>query len=755
MARTICFAGALGALVAWNWARLEQPRPGFGTLALMVALGVAPALLPSKRWRWSAAVAALFVAAPIALEVSRPWAVGKLSGHAGRGFLDFYDVLVPFDGTAHPLMHDVMLLAVFVFAALGALAVASRRPLGASLILVAGAGWPATILPGTDDLARGALLLVAALALVAWLTPGARRAPPQILAGAGLVIIALIASSSGAVAKSQFLGWQNWDLTSTSGKRVGVQYVWTSNYNGIRFPRKKTRVFTVRAPARSVYWRATTLDSFAHDLWDEELFVLTSTVPPNPVDLSDDPLLPADARDQARWSRADVTIDALRDTHLVGPAQPVQYNSRSVNPVQYLQGGVAQAFSPISQGAEYTVWGYTPQPTPRELSESPADYPPQLVYNDFGVGGSITVPPFGTPEHAAWARDYFANYFDGVRYRPLYDVAQRIAGKAANPYAAAVAIEAWLRSSGGFTYDEQPPKARGTPPLVQFVTKTKRGYCQHFAGAMALMLRYLGIPSRVAAGFTSGRYDKDAETWTVYDREAHTWVEVWFKGYGWLPFDPTPSRGTLAGPYTTSSISFDANGAVKVLAASALAGRSLLRFELGALGKEARAKNDGDGAPTPDRGGAGSANGGGGLGIAPLLILAGLVAVFLFVLAKVALRRSRFLTDDPREIAAACRQEVVDFLRDQRIDVPRSIGPRELGGLLSKKVGVEAGAFATALGLARFGPESSAPSAARHARRELRVVRRRLRRELPLGRRVRGAFSVRSLLTQEGSTKYG
>ncbi len=70
------------------------------------------------------------------------------------------------------------------------------------------------------------------------------------------------------------------------------------------------------------------------------------------------------------------------------------------------------------------------------------------------------------------------------------------------------------------------------------MTETRSGYCQHFAGAMALMLRYLGIPARVAAGFASGTYSKDH--WTVTDHDAHAWVEVWFAGYGWLPFDPTP-----------------------------------------------------------------------------------------------------------------------------------------------------------------------------------------------------------------------
>ncbi|HMI99164.1 MAG TPA: transglutaminase domain-containing protein [Gaiellaceae bacterium] len=752
MARTIAFAAGLGALVGWNWGRLEQARPSVGPLVLMVLLGIAPSLLPSKRWRLAGALAVLFVAAPIALDVSRPYGLGELSSRAGRGFLDFYDVLVPFNGPAHPLMHDVTLLAVFVFTALGALAVASRRPLAASLVLVAGAGWPATILPGTDDLARGATLLVAALAMVAWLRPSARRVPPQILAGAGLVILALIFSSSGAVAKSQFLDWQNWNLSKKAGKRVGVEYVWKSNYNGIRFPRKRTQVFTVSAPARSVYWRATTLDTFAHDVWDEDLVPRFTEVNSNHVDLAGDPLLPADARNKARWNRADVRIDALRDAHLVGPAQPVQYATNSIGAVEYEQGGVARAFSALPRGTEYTVWAYAPQPqpTPKALASSPANYPAEIAFDGryLGLFRGGTVPPFGTAEHAAWAQDYFANDSDGIRYRPLYDVANRIAGKATNPYAAAVAIEAWLRSSGNFTYDEQPPHARGMPPLVQFVTTSKRGYCQHFAGAMALMLRYLGIPTRVAAGFTSGRYDKANGTWNVYDRDAHTWVEVWFRGYGWLPFDPTPGRGTLGGSYTTSSISFDAGGALKVLAASALAGRRLLHFELGPGGKAARAKAAGAGNATADRGGAGTAGGKRGVGVASIVAVVGLVAVFfLFVLGKLTLRRRRLLTEEPRELAAACRREVVDFLADQRIDVPRSIGPRELGGLLSKRVGVEASSFAEAVGLARFGPASTAPRAARDARRELRTVHRRLRRALPLGRRVRGLFSVRSLLS--------
>src|SRR5215210_4522004 len=108
MARTLVFSAGLGALIAWNWGRLEEPRPSVGALALMVALGVAPALLLPLRLRFGAKVALLFAAeaaaviaaAAIALHVPRPYHLGRLADRAGSGFVDFYDVLVPFNGAA-------------------------------------------------------------------------------------------------------------------------------------------------------------------------------------------------------------------------------------------------------------------------------------------------------------------------------------------------------------------------------------------------------------------------------------------------------------------------------------------------------------------------------------------------------------------------------------------------------------------------------------------------------------------------------
>jgi hypothetical protein len=76
-------------------------------------------------------------------------------------------------------------------------------------------------------------------------------------------------------------------------------------------------------------------------------------------------------------------------------------------------------------------------------------------------------------------------------------------------------------------------------PLVDFLLRTHTGYCQHFAGAAALLLRMAGVPARVVAGFATG-VPHGAGRFDVRDLDAHDWIEVYFQGYGWVPFNPTP-----------------------------------------------------------------------------------------------------------------------------------------------------------------------------------------------------------------------
>jgi transglutaminase-like putative cysteine protease len=747
VAKTAAFSLALGLLIAWNWGRLESPSNG-GPVLLIVALAIAPALLPTRRWRLTGAMVALLIAASVAVEAP-PWKLGTILSRVWRGFLEFYDVLMPFGAAEHPLMHGVLLLAIFTFTALAALAVAARRPLLAGLVVVAGAGWPATIYPAADDVGRGALLLVVMLALVAQLVPTPRRGQPQVLVGTAIVIAAIVASNWNGVARAQFLNWQTWDLSSKAGPSVSVEYVWNANYRGVNFPKKRTRVFTVKTDdARAVYWRATTLDTFVDNAWKEELIPIVPSRPPGGSRdlLTDDPLVPNRARDATKWSEATVHIDALRDRHVISPSGPVAYAGDSLGDILYFRGGVAEVADPLRRGTEYNAWGFQPEPTPALLAKSRARYPGEIRddgYLEVGLGKSV--PPFGTHQRENWLRHAFDD--PQLRpYLPLWRTAEDIGGDATNPYAATVAIEAWLRSSGGFSYNEHPSQVRGMQPLVAFVTRTHEGYCQHFAGAMALMLRYLGIPARVAAGFTSGAYDADRGTWRVNDRNAHTWVEVWFRSYGWLPFDPTPGRGNLGGTYTTSSISVNVSGVENVLrkSISAAASLNLLKYQLGSRGQRIGGAG---GAPSGDVAkGRGAGSSAGGFPVAQVVVGGLATLVLLLVAAKHLFTRRRFLTGDPREIATACRRDLVGYLLDVGITIPRNLGVAELGEVVLKRTGVDPGRLVEHMGLARFGPPATSAEAAREAKSELRAVRRRLRRAIPFGRRARGLFSVRSLL---------
>jgi transglutaminase-like putative cysteine protease len=756
MVRTALLGGALAAIVASSWARLEQPRPELGELVLVASLAVAPALVRG-RLRIVAAAIATLVAGSVALDVPLRSAlpfddrdiVASVVSRTWQGFLSFSDVTVPFEGIAQPLMHGAVLMAVFVFSLAGALAVAARKPPLAVAALLLGAGWPATMLPGDNELTRGLLILAVGLVLLAAVRPGPLKLRSQALAGGAVVVLALTLSASGAVAKNQFVDWQSWDFYNKPDAPVGVSYVWRADYDGVKFPNKRTRVLEVRGSSRASYWRATTLDSFAEDHWDEDLASAEPLQDDTRADFSTEELalMPSGANDTGNWTRADVTVQALRDRHLVGPSVPIAYDTRRLPEVEYASGAVAIMPRPVARGDEYTAWGFAPRPKPSVLAKSPAVYPELISeagYYRTVERGTLT-PVFGDPGREQWAQETFAFDRSLRAYQPLYERALRIAGNARNPYAATVALEAWFRTGGRFTYDESPPRTfPGVPPLVFFLEQSKAGYCQHYAGAMALMLRYLGIPSRVAAGFTSGTFDRERRVWNVSDRNAHTWVEVWFHGFGWLPFDPTPGRGNLSGPYSASSFSFDAPGARDVLAAAGLAAADqLLRFQL-ARGQETSSR----GTPRDLRPSGEQVGGGGGISRGAIVALVLLGLAFALVLGKLVLRRSRYFTRDPRRLAGAYRQELVDFLADQRVDVPASATLDELRALVVARTGVDARRLVETLGLARFGPASAAAAAAKRARGELRLVRRRLRRSLSAGERLRGAFSVRSLLAR-------
>jgi protein-glutamine gamma-glutamyltransferase len=102
----------------------------------------------------------------------------------------------------------------------------------------------------------------------------------------------------------------------------------------------------------------------------------------------------------------------------------------------------------------------------------------------------------------------------------------------------ALRILTHLRS--GFNYTLDMPRVPPRDPLANFLFVRKAGYCEYFASAMAVMLRTLGIPSRVATGFQSGYFNDVSGMYVIRASDAHAWVEAWIDGQGWRTFDPTP-----------------------------------------------------------------------------------------------------------------------------------------------------------------------------------------------------------------------
>lgn len=123
----------------------------------------------------------------------------------------------------------------------------------------------------------------------------------------------------------------------------------------------------------------------------------------------------------------------------------------------------------------------------------------------------------------------------------VVELARQITQQQPTPYDKALAIETYLRRTYGYTLDL--PSAMPADPIAFFLFDYRRGHCEFFASAMAIMLRTLGIPTRLVNGFLQGGYNDVSGNYTVRASDAHSWVEVYFPNYGWVSFDPTPTDG--------------------------------------------------------------------------------------------------------------------------------------------------------------------------------------------------------------------
>ncbi|MEU3921248.1 transglutaminaseTgpA domain-containing protein [Streptomyces sp. NPDC029004] len=168
-----------------------------------------------------------------------------------------------------------------------------------------------------------------------------------------------------------------------------------------------------------------------------------------------------------------------------------------------------------TRGAQYSVTSLMVKPTAEQLSSAPRA-PAKLL-------SEYTKVPDALP--------------GDVR-----NIAKTVTKGATNDYARAVKLQDWFAVTGGFRYDTKVESGTGAGAISRFL-KRKEGFCIHFSFSMAAMARTLGIPARVAVGFTPGSPLSDGSM-SVGLQEAHAWPELYFEGVGWTRFEPTPSRGT-------------------------------------------------------------------------------------------------------------------------------------------------------------------------------------------------------------------
>ena len=703
--RTVLELAAFAALAwytaaHWTSGLIADAPAGRVFACLVIAALVAVALIlsdavrgvPGVSLRCGAVLAGLgagFVAVGLDRRLLAPAHWDELGDGLDRGFAALGTVDWPYQG-AEPWAELVLLLAVplvlTIAAALAFWPRAGLRPF-ALVLLIALYGVAVTEHEFDGELGRGMVLLLLTAAWL-WLPRLPERGWSAAGAAAGAVLVACVAALPAAARydeRDPLLDYQSWNPFETV---AATSFEWNHSYGPIDWPRDGKTLMNVRSDDRN-YWKVETLDRFDGTRWVRSR-----------VGLRTNPLLPEPYREQ--WeTQFRVTIRDL-DTDLF-PIAGTALRIEGADPVIVADddGTISAVGESLDKGDSYEVEAYVPQPTPAQMRAAPTvpgedllPYVPEEIAPTTELslpGEPLPVRPNGISvgargqQGAILAREVLES-----PYARVWRLSRRLAAGQPTAYDVVRAVQSHLRTE--YIYDERPP--RRDYPLAAFLFRDRVGYCQQFSGAMALMLRMLGIPARVAAGFTPGSYNADTKEYRVRDLDAHSWVEVWFTGVGWVPFDPTPSIAPA-----------DSQSSANAPSASG---------ESATAGEAPDARDPSGTAQASDPAG-GSESGDSGVptwvAVVALALLA--AAVLLFARVRSWLRGRRERDEDP-DVATLTR-----VLARTGEPVPPRLTLSQLESRLEQRGGPPAARYARMLRERRFGARGGqAPDAA--ARRDLR-----------------------------------
>jgi protein-glutamine gamma-glutamyltransferase len=558
---------ALGFYGAVRWGSLLSPAPVLrllGLLAVAVALAAIGQRVTSYRRVVIPVVAVLAVLLILPLAgIPVRWVthlrIAVTADAIGSGLSAMPGALVPYDGVNEWLRWVIVMGGGLLLVAAGLILVSAPKPLGegrraaAALLLVALAIVPSTIVRPSVPYLQGLILFV----LVAVFMWGERLRSGEMLMATVLAVLAGAAGMIAAPRLDPHSPWLNYEaLAGDLAPGHPEAFDWRQSYGPLHWPRTGHEVLDVQAQHPD-YWKAENLDVFDGRGWVDAS-----------VEASDPQYTIAPAT-LARWTQTiHVTLHAMRTSNVIaaGMAAVPQHMPGSLiagpSVGTWLSGG------DLGPGDSYTVSSYDPHPSAAQLETAGTGYPDAILpaYLTLFIPGdpsgpqtavpqthvpagpaplTFLFPPFGVSSASAYGPSSHEDIalLKASPYGRAYALAQRLKRHATTPYDYVMNVEHYLQH--GFRYEEGPsPSAY---PLETFLFKTRAGYCQQFAGSMALLLRMGGVPARVAAGFTPGSYNASTHQWVVSDINAHAWVEAWFPGYGWVRFDPTPAAAPALG----------------------------------------------------------------------------------------------------------------------------------------------------------------------------------------------------------------
>ncbi len=435
-------------------------------------------------------------------------------------------LLVPGERAGDTGTRSVWLLgagAVYLgVAALAAPREAGRLRSGTAFAMLAVPWVVAAAIRQTDESTwPGAVLLVAGML---WFAPRRAVIPVLSLGTSAAVVASFVAQSFGP--RTQWL-----DFDDMVGREEQFSTLNTrQSYGPITDRRTGATMLEITSP-RPALWRMQVLERYGFRGWEAGGGVIRPRLPEpaaEPVDI-------------------EVRVRGLRDSQVVSPGRVRKVEARGR--VDSMAGESLRVIPQPRQDDVYRVQADMVRVDPARLRAAPTPTDPRLeAYTNlwYRWGGERLAGRLGQYGMAPDTSPGVDRFLQRVpEMQQVIDIARQLSAGATSQYEVVRRVEDYLTKGGRFKYSTDVEHTIGFP-LVEFLLESRTGYCQHFAGAAALLLRLAGVPTRVVAGFATGKPVDGL--YKVRDTDAHAWIEVYFQDIGWVPFDPTPAADAQVAP---------------------------------------------------------------------------------------------------------------------------------------------------------------------------------------------------------------